>query len=171
MWAGWELGCGRVGSPSKALHLHRVGHQAHRRFQGGMRRHHAGNQHMCSMCSCIHDDGGLGVGAGATRRKHGAGYTFAECCSGVHAYAMQMQTPMQRLLGKRVRFVTGTDEHGEKIAMAAAARGMSPQEHCDDIVREYKALWQQVGEGWGLGAWALCMAYMRPFERAVMTCV
>eukprot|EP00798_Chlamydomonas_sp_ICE-L_P023172 gene23172-30383_t len=50
----------------------------------------------------------------------------------------------QRLRGKRVRFVTGTDEHGEKIALAAAARGMSPQEHCDDIVTEYKKLWEQL---------------------------
>jgi methionyl-tRNA synthetase len=52
---------------------------------------------------------------------------------------------MQRLLGKRVRFVTGTDEHGEKIAAAAAARGMTPQAHCDDIVSSYKDLWAKVG--------------------------
>ncbi len=35
--------------------------------------------------------------------------------------------PAQRLLGRRVRFVTGTDEHGEKIAAAAEKRGMNPQ--------------------------------------------
>lgn len=51
---------------------------------------------------------------------------------------------LQRLRGKRVRFVTGTDEHGEKIADAAKARGMQPQEHCDSIVEEYKSLWSQV---------------------------
>lgn len=50
----------------------------------------------------------------------------------------------QRLLGRRVRFVTGTDEHGEKIALAAQTRGMTPQQHCDDIVESYKGLWQQV---------------------------
>lgn len=50
----------------------------------------------------------------------------------------------QRLLGKRVRFVTGTDEHGEKIAAAAAKREMSPQQHCDDIVQQYEALWGQL---------------------------
>lgn len=43
-----------------------------------------------------------------------------------------------------MRFVTGTDEHGEKIADAAKARGMQPQEHCDNIVEEYKSLWTQV---------------------------
>ena len=49
-----------------------------------------------------------------------------------------------RLCGRSVRFVTGTDEHGEKIALAAAKRGMQPQEHCDDIVAAYKHLWQLV---------------------------
>eukprot|EP00775_Hariotina_reticulata_P003562 gene3562-3830_t len=46
--------------------------------------------------------------------------------------------------GQPVRFLTGTDEHGEKIALAAAARGLSPQAHCDTIVQEYKALWSQL---------------------------
>jgi methionyl-tRNA synthetase len=46
-----------------------------------------------------------------------------------------------RLQRRRVTFVTGTDEHGEKIALAAAARGMAPREHCDDVVAAYKRLW------------------------------
>lgn len=50
----------------------------------------------------------------------------------------------QRLQGKEVRFVTGTDEHGEKIAEAAKARGMQPQEHCDSVVEEYRSLWTQL---------------------------
>ena len=50
----------------------------------------------------------------------------------------------QRLQGKKVKFVTGTDEHGEKIAEAAKARGMQPEEHCNSIVEEYKSLWTQV---------------------------
>ena len=41
-------------------------------------------------------------------------------------------------------FVTGTDEHGEKIAEAAKARGMQPKDHCDSVVEEYKSLWTQV---------------------------
>lgn len=57
--------------------------------------------------------------------------------------------------GKRVRFITGTDEHGEKIAVAAEKRGMSPQAHCDDIVTSYKSLWKQVGAGAGARAGGL----------------
>ncbi len=55
-----------------------------------------------------------------------------------------MLRPAQRLLGRKVRFITGTDEHGEKIAAAAAARGMQPQQHCDDIVSSYQSLWSKV---------------------------
>ncbi|KAG5533427.1 hypothetical protein RHGRI_027555 [Rhododendron griersonianum] len=50
----------------------------------------------------------------------------------------------QRLLGKKVIFITGTDEHGEKIATAAAACGSSPNGHCDVISQAYKALWEDL---------------------------
>ncbi|KAI8029930.1 hypothetical protein LOK49_LG01G00665 [Camellia lanceoleosa] len=50
----------------------------------------------------------------------------------------------QRLLGTKVIFITGTDEHGEKIATAAAACGSSPSEHCDVISQAYKALWEDL---------------------------
>ena len=38
----------------------------------------------------------------------------------------------------------GTDEHGEKIAEAAAAKGQQPQEHCDGVVSAFKGLWEEV---------------------------
>lgn len=41
-----------------------------------------------------------------------------------------------------MRFVTGVDEHGEKIARAAEAAGLSPQEHCDGVAKSYVALWE-----------------------------
>ncbi|KAM3315013.1 hypothetical protein ACQJBY_033647 [Aegilops geniculata] len=47
----------------------------------------------------------------------------------------------QRLLEKRVIFITGTDEHGEKIATSAEASGRNPKEHCDIISSSYKMLW------------------------------
>ncbi|KAF3963969.1 hypothetical protein CMV_011699 [Castanea mollissima] len=50
----------------------------------------------------------------------------------------------QRLLGKKVIFITGTDEHGEKIATAAAAQGSDPSEHCDVISQSYKTLWRDL---------------------------
>ncbi|KAI4351052.1 hypothetical protein L6164_005440 [Bauhinia variegata] len=50
----------------------------------------------------------------------------------------------QRLLGKKVTFITGTDEHGEKIATAALAQGSTPPEHCDVISQAYKKLWKDL---------------------------
>ncbi|KAI3937925.1 hypothetical protein MKX01_027852, partial [Papaver californicum] len=50
----------------------------------------------------------------------------------------------QRLLGKKVIFITGTDEHGEKIATAAAASGSTPIEHCNNISQAYKFLWKDL---------------------------
>ncbi|XP_068654722.1 methionine--tRNA ligase, chloroplastic/mitochondrial [Aristolochia californica] len=50
----------------------------------------------------------------------------------------------QRLLGKKVIFITGTDEHGEKIATAAAAHGCSPGEHCDAVSEAYRMLWKDL---------------------------
>ncbi|KAB2596103.1 methionine--tRNA ligase [Pyrus ussuriensis x Pyrus communis] len=50
----------------------------------------------------------------------------------------------QRLLGKKVIFVTGTDEHGEKIAAAAASNASTPAQHCDLISQSYILLWKQL---------------------------
>ncbi|KAJ3673926.1 hypothetical protein LUZ60_005918 [Juncus effusus] len=47
----------------------------------------------------------------------------------------------QRLLGKKVIFITGTDEHGEKIATSAEVSNRSPKEHCDIISQAYRNLW------------------------------
>lgn len=41
-------------------------------------------------------------------------------------------------------FITGTDEHGEKIALAAAAKGRAPRDHCDAVAAEYQTLWEEV---------------------------
>ena len=51
----------------------------------------------------------------------------------------------RRLCGDEVFFLTGTDEHGQKIAQAAEARGMSPQEHVDDINPRWHEMLQVLG--------------------------
>lgn len=50
----------------------------------------------------------------------------------------------QRMLRKKVVFITGTDEHGEKIAAAAESNNCSPKEHCDTISNTYKMLWRDL---------------------------
>lgn len=47
-----------------------------------------------------------------------------------------------RLKGESVLFVTGTDEHGQKIQRSAESAGYAPQEHCDRIVAQFKSLWE-----------------------------
>ena len=45
-----------------------------------------------------------------------------------------------RLQGKEVFFLTGTDEHGRKNAQAAEKKGKSPKEFVDEISAKFKAL-------------------------------
>ncbi len=47
-----------------------------------------------------------------------------------------------RLAGRDAFFLTGTDEHGAKIAQAAADAGLEPQEFCDEIVKHFKSAWK-----------------------------
>jgi methionyl-tRNA synthetase len=48
----------------------------------------------------------------------------------------------KRLTGARVRFLTGTDEHGQKIEKAAAEQGIQPIELADRVVERYHDLWK-----------------------------
>ena len=47
--------------------------------------------------------------------------------------------------GYDVYFLTGTDEHGEKIATKASEKGVTPQEYVDEIVANAKVLWKELG--------------------------
>ncbi len=47
-----------------------------------------------------------------------------------------------KLRGDHVLFITGTDEHGQKIQRTADNRGLSTQVHCDEIVQSYQELWK-----------------------------
>ncbi len=46
----------------------------------------------------------------------------------------------RRSLGEQVFFLTGLDEHGQKVQQAAAAEGREPQVYCDDIARAFREL-------------------------------
>mgnify|MGYP000849110819 CR=1 FL=1 len=62
-----------------------------------------------------------------------------------HAYTTVAADAMARYKRQRgydVMFLTGSDEHGQKIQRVAAEKGVSPQEYVDEIVASFKSLWQ-----------------------------
>lgn len=64
-----------------------------------------------------------------------------------HAYTTIVADSMARfhkLLGDRTHFLTGTDEHGDKIVQAAEKAGLAPQSFVDGISGEFKKLWPQL---------------------------
>ena len=61
-----------------------------------------------------------------------------------HAYCTTMCDILARYKRQRhfeVFFLTGTDEHGEKIEQKAKEAGLEPQEFVDNISREIKRIW------------------------------
>src|SRR5690625_4794813 len=64
-----------------------------------------------------------------------------------HAYSTVAADAMaryKRLRGYDVMFLTGTDEHGQKIERTAEEAGVSPQQFTDKVVEGIKALWQKL---------------------------
>lgn len=62
-----------------------------------------------------------------------------------HSYttvAADAMARFKRLTGYDVKFLTGTDEHGQKIQRIAREKGMSPKEYVDRIVEWIKDLWK-----------------------------
>ena len=65
-----------------------------------------------------------------------------------HAYttiACDTIARRQRLLGADTFFLTGTDEHGQKIERAAEAAGKTPQQYADEISAQFRNLWKRMG--------------------------
>ncbi|MGA8308512.1 MAG: methionine--tRNA ligase [Terriglobales bacterium] len=65
-----------------------------------------------------------------------------------HAYttiACDTIARRQRLMGFDTYFLTGTDEHGQKIERAAQAAGKTPQQLTDEVSAEFRALWDRMG--------------------------
>lgn len=64
-----------------------------------------------------------------------------------HAYSTVASDAMaryKRLRGYDVMYLTGTDEHGQKIQQAAEKAGKSPKEYVDEIVSNIQALWKKL---------------------------
>ena len=65
-----------------------------------------------------------------------------------HAYTTVLADVLaryHRAAGDDVWFLTGTDEHGQKVEKAAANNGMTPIEQCDSTVVRFQELWKRLG--------------------------
>jgi methionyl-tRNA synthetase len=65
-----------------------------------------------------------------------------------HAYTTVVADALarhHRLRGRDVRLLTGTDDHGQKIAAAAARRGVAPKSYADEVSEAYQACWRALG--------------------------
>ena len=64
-----------------------------------------------------------------------------------HAYttiAADVLARYWRLRGRDVFFLTGLDEHGQKVQQAAAKAGIDPQVHCDRLAPQFQNLWKRL---------------------------
>jgi methionyl-tRNA synthetase len=64
-----------------------------------------------------------------------------------HAYttvAADVLARYWRLRGREVFFLTGLDEHGQKVQQAAAKAGIDPQAHCDKLAPQFQHLWTRL---------------------------
>ena len=64
-----------------------------------------------------------------------------------HAYttvAADVLARYWRLRGRDVFFLTGLDEHGQKVQQAAAKAGIDPQTHCDKLAPQFQTLWKRL---------------------------
>jgi methionyl-tRNA synthetase len=64
-----------------------------------------------------------------------------------HAYTTIIADAISRykkLSGKNVFFLTGTDEHGQKIEKSAQEKGIQPIELADKVVKRFKSLWEEL---------------------------
>ena len=64
-----------------------------------------------------------------------------------HAYTTILADVLanyHRLLGTPTYFLTGTDEHGQKVQQAAEKNGISAQEQCDQTVVRFQELWKRL---------------------------
>src|SRR5215210_2479379 len=73
-------------------------------------------------------------------------------------------TRYKRQRGFETFFLTGTDEHGINIQRVAERRGLTPKEHTDEIVREYKEKFGEFGLDTEHGGYDIFMRTTEPFH-------
>ncbi len=65
-----------------------------------------------------------------------------------HAYTTIVADALarfHRMRGDETRFLTGTDEHGQKVEEAATKRGLTPQQLVDDVAPRFAQTWRELG--------------------------
>ena len=71
-----------------------------------------------------------------------------------HAYEKVLADVLarfHRLRGEDVFFLTGVDQHGQKVQQSAEKQGVAPQQFVDGITGQFRALWEKLGvryDGW-----------------------
>ncbi|MCM0605959.1 MAG: methionine--tRNA ligase [Xanthomonadaceae bacterium] len=64
-----------------------------------------------------------------------------------HAYCTVVADVLaryHRLMGVPTLFLTGVDEHGQKVQAAAEKRGLDPKKHCDEMAENFRAIWKEL---------------------------
>jgi len=64
-----------------------------------------------------------------------------------HSYTTVVADVMaryHRLFGNEVLFLTGVDEHGQKVQQATQKNGMAPQAYCDQMAERFRAIWKEL---------------------------
>ena len=64
-----------------------------------------------------------------------------------HAYTTilaDVLSKYQKQIGNDSFFLTGVDEHGQKVQEAAKKRGVNPLQHCDEMAKRFTSLWQEL---------------------------
>ena len=59
-------------------------------------------------------------------------------------------TRFHKLFGDKTLFLTGVDEHGQKVQQAAEKRGLAPQAHCDEMQKNFRAIWEELNIGYDI---------------------
>jgi len=65
-----------------------------------------------------------------------------------HAYSTILAdviTRYQKMAGRPTYWLTGTDEHGQKMVQAASKAGRTTQAHCDELSQSFRELWVKLG--------------------------